>query len=131
MTPALIPGREGLQSKMCVNNYIYIYIETNDPNPASQPTNQPANQPDQPASQPTNQPANPPPPPPPSRPDHGEGECVPSKYFMRAGGSVTYARGLSKSVCFHDDFFFFKSLEFSRCKRLFLSLNFNFTSRKH
>ena len=72
----------------------------------TQPASQPTNQPDQPASQPTNQPANPPPPPPPSRPDHGEGECVPSKYFMRAGGSVTYARGLSKSVCFHDDFFF-------------------------
>ena len=71
--------------------------------PASQPTNQPTSQTSQPANQPTSppthhhrQPAQP----------TGEGECVPSKYFMRAGGSVTYARGLSKSVCFHDDFFF-------------------------
>ena len=99
---------------MCSMLYIsyILIIETNDPNPASQPTNQPARPASQPTNQPANQPANPPPPPPPSRPDHGEGECVPSKYFMRAGGSVTYARGLSKSVCFHDVFFFSNTLCF-------------------
>ena len=65
----------------------YIYIETNDPypatsqpanQPASQPTSQPANQPtNQPTSQPTNQPASQPANqpatshhPPPSQPSH-------------------------------------------------------------
>ena len=54
---------------------MFIYIETNDPNPASQPTNQPAN----PASQPTNQPARQPTTTANPAPPTGEGECVPYK----------------------------------------------------
>ena len=45
---------------------------------------------------------------------------------MRAQGLVTYARGRSKTSCFHDEKYFFKSLEISRSKRLFFHYEFKF-----
>ena len=82
-------GGRPIGSVFFVSVHLFVYImniygyslifHISKPMILTQPASQPTNQPDQPASQPTNQPANPPPPPPPSRPDHGEGECVPYK----------------------------------------------------